>query len=159
MIDRYINKSFEERIPPIIGADFGSKIITIDYQMKLQICQVASQEIYRGPHYNVFYKGAHGIIFVLDITDEDSLSDLNNWIRDVKEAIDPCKDERVYFLCANKCDLEDNRKITREQMKEFYKSNFNEKEMNIFEVSAKTGENINKMFYELAVSIFKKQNF
>ena len=43
-------------------------------------------------------------------------------------------------------------------MKEFYKSNFNEKEMNIFEVSAKTGENINKMFYELAVSIFKKQN-
>ena len=145
-----------------IGVDFGDKIIAINnYRVKYRIWQLASQERFRNPSYSIYYKKVNGIIFVLDITDESSFSDLDYWISGVKQATEHSNDNKVYFLCANKCDkcdLEEERRITKEQIKEFYKNNFNKKEEYIFETSAKTRKNINEMFDALAAAIFKKMN-
>lgn len=49
-------------------------------------------------------------------------------------------------LAANKCDLTEERKISRETLENFA----NEKDIPFYEVSAKDGININDMFTNLA---------
>ena len=56
------------------------------------------------------------------------------------------------IICANCCDLEEQREITKEEIKN-YELNYNIK---IFEISALTGLNINKAFNYLIYQIFKR---
>ena len=50
-----------------------------------------------------YYKGAHGVIVVFDVTDQDSFENVSDiWLKDVKKFTDK-KTTRKLFI-ANKCD-------------------------------------------------------
>lgn len=53
-----------------------------------------------------------GILVAYDITDENSFKNIDRWMTNIKEHAD--KDVDI-GLVANKCDLEDKRKISKEQ--------------------------------------------
>ena len=58
-----------------------------------------------------FYRSANGIIFVYDITNEQSFRNVRKWIDDVIDV-----DENVAMvLLGNKCDLDEKRVISREE--------------------------------------------
>lgn len=69
--------------------------------MKLQIWDTAGQERFKTITAS-YYKGAHGIILVYDITDRQSFKDIENWLAEV----DKYGNENVVkLLVGNKSDL------------------------------------------------------
>jgi GTPase SAR1 family protein len=57
-----------------------------------------------------YYRGAHGAIFIYDITQEETLRDIpNKWVKDLREN----NEHAVFGVIGNKLDLPRN--VTHEQ--------------------------------------------
>ena len=130
--------------------DYKRKLIEFDkYKIKLIIWDIGGNENFRIPN-RKFYKAADGIIFNFNIIYKNTLKELDYFINDVKK-----KKHNGYdsIICANCCDLEERRIITKEELK-YYELKYNIK---IFETSAKSGLNINTAFNYLIYQILKRK--
>ena len=79
----------------------------------MQIWDTAGQERFKTITAS-YYKGAHGIILVYDITDRQSFKDIENWLAE----IDKYGNENVVkLLVGNKSDLEASRQVKAEEGK------------------------------------------
>ena len=107
----------------------------------MQLWDTAGQERYKTIT-QTYYKGAMGIVLVYDTTDETSFNNVRNWVKQIDQHANP---NVPRILVANKIDLPD-RRITSEEGQQLAE----ECKMQFFEASAKTGENINEVFYEIA---------
>lgn len=59
-----------------------------------------------------YYKGSHGIILTYDITDRESFNNINSWLSEIKKHAGA---NVVKFLIGNKCDLEEERVVSKEE--------------------------------------------
>jgi len=76
---RFSENVFHESFLPTIGVDFKIKNVEVnDKVVKLHIWDTAGQERFKTIT-ATYYKGAHGIIIVYDITDRSSFNDVENW--------------------------------------------------------------------------------
>ena len=78
--------------------------------------------------------------------------DVTNWVKSIDESVK--REDVEIFLVGNKIDLEEKRVVPTEEGKDLAKT-FGVK---FLETSAKTGENVEKVFRELAEDVYKKQN-
>ena len=85
-----------------------------------------------------YVRGASIIFIIYDISNKETFDNLGTWINFVKQIN---TDNSLIILCGNKTDL--NRKVTTEEGKILA----NKESLKFFEVSAKNGENANKMMY------------
>ena len=85
-----------------------------------------------------YVRGASMIFIIYDISSKESFTNLPTWISFIKQVN---TDNSMIVLCGNKTDL--NRKVTTQEGKTLA----NKENMLFFEVSAKSGENVNKMMY------------
>ena len=131
-----------------IGVDFKIKTLDIDGKsVKLQIWDTAGQERFRNI-VSSYYRGAHGIMMVYDITDQESFQNLNSWLIEIEKNAS----KNVYkILVGNKCDMEKDRKVTFEQGKDFA----NQYGMKFFETSAKESTNVQEAFVAMTKEIIK----
>eukprot|EP01119_Soliformovum_irregulare_P002683 TRINITY_DN12940_c0_g1_i1.p1 TRINITY_DN12940_c0_g1~~TRINITY_DN12940_c0_g1_i1.p1 ORF type:complete len:203 (-),score=23.18 TRINITY_DN12940_c0_g1_i1:49-657(-) len=130
-----------------IGVDFKYKLVTVSgKQVKLQIYDTAGQERFRTVTAS-FYRGAHGILLVYDITDAQSFHEkVTEWMREIR-SYTPANTPVVFI--GNKVDLAAKRAVDFDTAKQFA-----EKEGIIYmETSAKDGTNINEAFMTLAEKI------
>ena len=129
-----------------IGVDFRSKDLTYDgKKIKLQIWDTAGEERYRTIT-SSYYRGAHAIGIVFDLTKIETLEHVKRWLEDINKY---AKENVLKFLIGNKSDLKEKRQITY-----FDARNYANKMNSIyFEVSAKSSQNINE-FFEGATKIF-----
>mgnify|MGYP002622869341 CR=1 FL=1 len=98
-------------------------------KVKLQIWDTAGQERFKNITAS-YYRGGNGVLVVYDITDRDSFENLNSWLIEIEKNAN----KNVYkLLIGNKCDLEDKRKVTYQEGKDFATSNG----MQFIETSAK----------------------
>ncbi len=111
--------------------------------MKLQIWDTAGQERYRAITQS-FYKGAHGIVVVFDLSDNETFTTIKNWLENIKSNAD---DGVLKILLGNKCDKE--RSIKDSDLKSLLK----ESNLKYFETSAKENINIDEAFMHLAKEI------
>lgn len=137
----------------IIAPTVGSGMITKDIEtnagtVSLRIWDTAGEERYRA-FTGLYSRSAMAGIIVFDITDASSFNELPVWINVYKLNAD---NVTFLYLVGNKTDLCDNRAIETEKVKQFAREN----EMRYFEVSAKTGENIEYLFHELAEELSTK---
>ena len=85
-----------------IGVDFKLKNIEIDgKKIKLQIWDTAGEERFRTITTS-YYKGAHAILIVFDITEKDSFDHVKNWVEDIDKF---AKQGVLRILVGNKFDL------------------------------------------------------
>ena len=134
-----------------IGVDFKLKNIEIDSKkIKLQIWDTAGQERFKTITTS-YYKGAHAILIVFDITDRDSFDHVRNWMADIDKF---AKEGVLRILVGNKCDLEQNRKVRKEEAEEIAKKYG----INYIETSAKDTINIDDLFISTAKYLLSKQN-
>ena len=61
-----------------------------------------------------YYKGDKGAFIVYDITKKESFKNVDKWIKDLKEYGD---EDVVILIVGNKCDLEDEREVSIEEVK------------------------------------------
>ena len=114
-------------------------------KIKLQIWDTCGQERFRNMAES-YYKGGNGILLVYDITNRESFECLNSWLIDITNK----GNKFIYkILIGNKCDLEDKRKVTYDEGKEF--ANING--MDFFETSAKTTKFVKEAFEKLTIQI------
>ena len=146
MILKYCDDKFLDTHLATIGVEFKSKTIFTDkYKVTLNVWDTAGQERFKSIT-KTFFQNANGVIFVYDITSNASFNGVKNWI----------KDSEMYgkfesILCGNKLDLDSNREVKFDTLKEF---GIKEKKQ-IIETSAKTGQNIDKAFRMLVDLILK----
>ncbi len=65
---------------------------------------------------SAYYKGAQGILFVFDVCDPKSFQDIKTWL---SEADHHSSGPTVKFLVGNKCDLQNERRVSKEQATKF----------------------------------------
>ena len=129
------------------GVDFKIRTIELDSKVcKLQIWDTAGQERFRTIT-SSYYRGAHGIILVYDVTDEESFSNIRNvWMREVDRY---GTDGVTTLLVGNKSDLVRQKVVTFTDGKEFA----NTYGMHFLEASAKTATNVDQAFLTMAATI------
>ena len=116
-------------------------------KVKLQIWDTAGQERFKNITAS-YYRGGNGVLVVYDITDRDSFDNLNSWLIEIEKNTN----KNVYkLLIGNKCDLEDKRKVTYQEGKDFATSNG----MQFIETSAKADTKVKDAFEMLTQEIIK----
>jgi small GTP-binding protein len=140
---RYTDDKFQDTFMTTIGVDFKTKFITVDNTpVKLQIWDTAGQEKFRSIT-KAYYRGAHGILVVFDISRRDTFNQTKVWIDSIRDSSADSNPIDV-ILIGNKCDLE--RAVTREEA-EALAEQF---QLRYFETSAKESTNVTEAFQTLA---------
>ena len=141
LIWKYIDGSFSLNHVITVGVECrNKKIIINNLEIKLQIWDTSGQEIYRSVTKSI-YRNSDALIFVFDITNENSFNHIKDWMTD-SEMVG--KDFKK-ILIGNKSDLIDERKINKETIENYVKLN----NMKYFETSAKNGKNLDVIFTEI----------
>ena len=148
---RYVDDTYVDSYLSTIGVDFKISTIELDGKVvKLQIWDTAGQERFRTIT-SSYYRGAHGIIIVYDVTDSNSFNNISHWL----ETIDRYASEGVIkMIVGNKSDLVTKRTVPRQTAENLAKSHG----LNYFETSARDSTNVNEVFDELSREIKKKIN-
>ena len=115
--------------------------------VKLQIWDTAGQERFRTLT-SSYYRGAHGISIVYDVTDRESFENVRQWMHEIDKFANPgvCK-----ILVGNKCDMEEIRKVSTEEGAELAR-HF---EIPFLETSAKNSINVDQSFITMSKEIKK----
>jgi Ras-related protein Rab-1A len=143
---RYADDTYTESYISTIGVDFKIRNVEQDGKtIKLQIWDTAGQERFRTIT-SSYYRGAHGIIIVYDITDAESFNNVKTWLQEIDKF---ASDNVNKLLLGNKCDLAANRQVPTEQAKEFADS----LGIHFLETSAKSSINVEQAFLKMTSEI------
>ena len=136
-----------------IGMEIFSLYLKVnDKPIKLQIWDTCGQEIYRSLIKN-FYRNSSLAIIVYSIDKKNSFKDINLWIKEIRVNSSP--DIKI-VLIGNKSDLDKDRQVSYEEGKKYLDD---EEVLKFFETSAKTGENIKKLFQEISIILYKEYQY
>ena len=151
LITRFCDDSFKENYNNTIGVDF--RLVTLKYKKiisKIHIWDTAGQERFRSMALN-YINNSHGFAFVYDIADKSSFDNINNWIDLV---LDKNKKSVFNFLIGNKCDIDKERQVSQNDGQQLAE----QKKLYFLETSAKTNENVQKLFNYFTVKLIKYYN-
>ena len=143
---RFSDDTYETTFCSTIGVDFKIKTVDLDGKVvKLQIWDTAGQERFRTIT-SSYYRGAHGIIIVYDVTDTESFDNVKNWLKEIdKNAAESVQK----LLVGNKSDLASKKSVDYGTAKELA----DEMAMPFLEASAKNSSNVEAAFMAMTSAI------
>jgi len=153
LIKRFVLDVFDDRYIATIGTKVTKKIVDVQgpkgqAKVMMLVWDIMGQKGFRELLREAYFFGAHGAIAVCDMTNKETVEELRYWI---KALTDVAGDVPIVFA-ANKADLENERVVKEEDVKELaakYKAE-------AFLTSAKTGQNVEAAFKSLALAISQK---
>ncbi len=145
---RFTDNAFRRTYIPTIGVNLSNKQFRYeDLDITFVLWDIAGQSKFQKMR-NYFYGGADGIVLVFDLTDPESFDNIPKWYEDISNNI---SGELYGIILGNKNDLLDERKISSNKAQILAKK----LNLNYFETSALTGENINESFSKMAEALYK----
>ncbi len=147
LVRHFCDGYFRENYLSTIGVSFLRKDLKIhDYQVTLQIWDVGGQSIFGGQLRENYLRGSHGSVILFDLTEKSTLMHVPEWYENLSSV---CPNIPI-ILIGNKCDLPyKDRMIKRaEKLAESFGAP-------LYITSAKTGENMLEVFYDLTKRIMK----
>ena len=150
-LKRYTDDTFQDAYLSTIGFDFKFKYVTLQSgkKVKVQLWDTAGQERFRTIAKS-YYKGAHGIILIYDVTNQKSFENIKNWLIQIKEE---APSRTCVILVANKIDFTEERVVNKSDGENLAKLN----NLKFFEASAKENINVTEAFQDIIEDIDKKQ--
>ena len=143
LILRYVDQVWSDTFVPTIGVDFKVKTLELqNKQIKMQIWDTAGQERFRNV-ISSYFRGAHGILLIYDVTNRDSFKNLESWLIEIEQN---SSENVLKVLIGNKNDLVDDKEIKTEEGQAFANRNG----MQFIETSAKENTNVTEAFECLA---------
>lgn len=146
ILSRFADGTFDESYLTTVGVDFKIRSLDINgIRYKLQIWDTAGQERFRTIT-SSYYRGAHGIFIVYDVTDPLTFNNIKKWN---DEIIKYSASDVVKILVGNKSEKEKERYI------DYQDGERKASEMGIkfIETSAKTNDKVNDAFRILCETI------
>eukprot|EP00325_Prymnesiales_sp_UTEX-LB-985_P001977 CAMPEP_0174698532 /NCGR_PEP_ID=MMETSP1094-20130205/4108_1 /TAXON_ID=156173 /ORGANISM="Chrysochromulina brevifilum, Strain UTEX LB 985" /LENGTH=200 /DNA_ID=CAMNT_0015895725 /DNA_START=53 /DNA_END=655 /DNA_ORIENTATION=+ len=152
---RFADDKWTDSYISTIGVDFKIRTIELDQKtIKLQIWDTAGQERFRTIS-STYYRGAHGIIVVYDVTNKLSFDNVQRWLSE----IDKYARENVNkLLVGNKADAAEGADSSRQVPMEDGKKFAEDRDIPFLETSAKTGTFVDTAFLMMAHEIKNKMN-
>lgn len=139
---QFAHSKFESEYKPTIGVSIVKNEYLFGQDMvNFQIWDIAGQAFWKEMR-RIYYGGSQGALILYDVTRPSSFQNVKSWVEELNQFLPkaiPC------VLVANKIDLEDIRKVSKEAGEELAA----ELNMPYFEISAKTSENLEKAFSHL----------
>ena len=147
IVEQLIDKKFSDKPKTTVGVDYRPfRIKNGDCLIQLELWDTVGQENYKAIP-KTYFRSAVGCVLVFDVTSQASFDELSMWLQTYKELADPAS---VILLVGNKTDLEKERVISAETAKNFAK----EKNLEYYETSAVSGQNIPEVFDRLGHKLF-----
>jgi small GTP-binding protein len=144
LIRRFVDDQFSDSYLSTIGVKISKKLIDLPTECVQGIIWDIEGGTPTKPVNTTYFIGAHGCILVADITREETLEHIAEYIGMVKEKVASAP----LILVLNKCDMVD-KEAQQEALAKAKKEYEGDVEAFFFS-SAKTGEGVEKMFYTLA---------
>ena len=149
IMSKYLKNEFHEDSKATVGVEFGAKKFDIEGKsVKAQIWDTAGQERYKAIT-TTYYKGAKGALIVYDITRKETFDSVDRWISELVNSGDK---NMTMLLIGNKCDLDTQRQVTKEQGEEKAKAF----RVAFLETSASSGENLDVAFEMIMKEVYSK---
>lgn len=143
---RFADDTYTESYISTIGVDFKIRTIELEGKtVKLQIWDTAGQERFRTIT-SSYYRGAHGIIVVYDVTDESTFANVKQWLQEIERYA--CEGVNK-LLVGNKADLMNSKAVDFESAKQLA----DELGIAFLETSAKDATNVEQAFLTMAKQI------
>ncbi|KAK4487635.1 hypothetical protein RD792_005713 [Penstemon davidsonii] len=141
---RFVRGQFDPTSKVTVGASFLSQTIALQDSttVKFEIWDTAGQERYAALA-PLYYRGAAVAVIVYDITSPESFTKAQYWVKELQKHGSP---DIVMALVGNKADLQEKREVTVQDGIDYAEKNG----MFFIETSAKTADNINQLFEEIA---------
>jgi small GTP-binding protein len=144
---RFTTDTFRENYIPTLGVGFARKSVDIqNKRVSLQIWDMGAQD-HLGQIRANYFGGARAVVFVYDITKRYTFDELMKW----KTEVDGHLTGYTRLVVGNKLDLVDYREVTYQEGLELA----NEFDGDYFEISAKSGLNVEGLFMEIALQSIK----
>ena len=148
---RFVDNIFSDTYSATIGMDFKEKIIPLENkQVNLQIWDTAGQERFRTIT-SAYYRGAHVIVVVYDVSDQASFTNLKHWLNEITNYGPPNVEK---LIVGNKIDLQKKRVVSEEVAKSWAEG----EGVELMECSAKENFKVEEMFIESAKKAFFKMD-
>jgi len=150
LIRKYVMDKFDDKYITTIGTKVTKKEIelTLDEQpvhLTMMIWDILGQQGYTSIQARS-YKGADGVLFICDLTRKDSLDNvISYWLAE----LDKVAKNVPAVLVGNKVDLQDERVVDDEVFEKFARK----LDCPHFLSSAKTGENVERLFKQLGEGV------
>lgn len=152
LIRRFVTDKFDDKYITTIGTKVTKKELAIErdnatIDLTLMIWDVLGQQGYTSIQARS-YKGADGVLYVSDLTREDSLTNIETyWLAELNKIAENVPG----VLVGNKVDLQDEIAISEDDIEKFGRK----LDCPHFLSSAKTGENVEKVFKSLGEIVVK----
>ena len=148
---RYLFNNYEEKMMSTIGVESETKILNYNNKnYSITLIDTTGQERFKSITKSYYHMG-DGFFIVFDLTNEDSLNAIEEWIDSIREN----KENPKIIILGNKDDLKKNRiseEIINNQLEKY-------KNMIFIKTSAKTNHNIKEAIKKMIDLLENNINF
>ncbi len=151
LIRRFVTGQFDELYIRTLGAVVSKKTIEFDEsksaptQVDLVILDIIGKRTFMQLFKDAYFSGARGILAVFDRTRKATLNELPAWITGVRETVG----QIPVVVLANKDDLKERHETRDDDITRILEP----LDTTVMRTSAKTGENVERAFQQLARTI------
>ncbi|XP_042900561.1 ras-related protein Rab-18A isoform X2 [Parasteatoda tepidariorum] len=149
IVQRYVHEKFAARVSATIAVDHAFKDVEVEgTKIRLVIWDSAGQEIYKSivPQY---FRKADGCILVYDVTNMTTFHKLSGWLSEFRSF----NEEAPVVLAGNKNEDPNRKSVSVSVVKSYAQ----QEDMEYMECSAKTGENVERVFKLLIEKMWNLQ--
>ena len=127
-----------------VGCDFYERQLKLrgETHVSLRVWDIGGQSIH-SKNLNKYLSHSGAILLIYDVTNRESFANLDDWLSQARS----CASTEQIYLLGNKVDLVGQRQVSQKEHEAFVTEN--NLKGGMFG-SAKTGENIVRMFYKIA---------
>jgi small GTP-binding protein len=137
IVSRYLTDTFSSNMTPTIGATFLHITVQCENRdVHVAMWDTAGQEVYHNLA-PMYFRDAKAGVIVFDVSRRPSFEKVQKWLAELRNAVP----DVIVVVCGNKIDLEGERVVGEEEIKEFAKS----VGCLSTETSAKTGEGVKEL--------------